>query len=299
MPSLVPLNNAVAQSSVDFNNQTPSNASGLFRYKINNYGFTSHTFNSNDLNAVCIFARDVAPAIPLASSFSSPPPIGSEILFYSTSGYVRLAPQTELGVNLYTAVGTYTLGPNWIGKIIYKGNNDWFFASTNFAAYSYMFADCCGGISALVYQIKSVNDAQIFSTTQRSYVDSSLTIPFNGTVYAEEDTTYYNIANGYNVATQGTCETNNYTTAYTFYTGPDPDTDDVILYSVSGLNINNTTSLAGKKFFTSDVGDQFDCYTTDMVSPGTQNSYYSSTGGYPGSPLSFLDGYIVNIDSYL
>lgn len=295
MPSLVPLNNAVAQSSVDFNNQTPSNASGLFRYKINNYGFTSHTFNSNDLNAVCIFARDVSPTIPAASSFSEPPPVGSEILFYSISGFVRI---TTSGANLYTSTGVYTLGPNWIGKIIYKGNNDWFFASTNFAKDSYMFTDCCGDISALVYQIKSVNDAQIFSTTQRSYADSSLTIPFNGTVYAEEDTTYYNVANGYNVSV-GACSTNTYSTPYTFYTGPDPDTDDVILYSVSGLNINNTTSLAGKKFFTSDVGDQFDCYTTDMVSPGTQNSYYSSTGGYPGSPLSFLDGYIVNIDSYL
>lgn len=296
MPSLVPLNNAVAQSSVDFNNQTPSNAGGLFRYKINNYGFTSHTFNSNDLNAVCIFARDVSPAIPPASSFSEPPPVGSEILFYSISGFVRI---TTYGANLYTSTGVYTLGPNWIGKIIYKGNNDWFFSSTNFAAYSYMFSDCCGGISALVYQIKSVNDADTFISTQRSYVDSSLTVPFNGTVYSQENATYYEIANGYFTTSAASCATNTYSTSYTFYTGPDPIYDAVTLYSVEGLNKNSVSSVAGKKFFTSNVGAQYDCYSTDAVSPGTQNSFYSSIGNYPSSPLSFLDGYIVNIDTYL
>jgi hypothetical protein len=298
MPSLVPLNNAIAQSRVDFNNQTPSNAGGLFRYKINNYGFTAHTFNSNDLNAVCIFARDVSPVMPLASSFSAPPPIGSEILFYSTSGYVRLVPESA-GVDLYCSVGNYTLGPNFIGKIIYKGNDDWFFASANFTSYSYSWDNCCGEFGVNLLQIKTVNDENIFSTAQRSYVDTDLTIPFNGTVYAVEATTYYNIANGYNVGSVGSCVNYSYSTPYTFFTGADPDADAVTFYSVADLTITDTASLAGKKFFTSDVGAQADCYTSDMVSPGAETSYYSSTASYPGSPLGFRDGYLVQIDNYL
>lgn len=297
MPSLVPLNSAVAQSSVDFNNQTPSNAGGLFRYKINNYSSNSHTFTVADLNAVCIFYGDTTINLsPL--NFSSAPPIGSEILFYSTGGYVKIEVS---GGSLYSTIGNYTYGPNGMGKIIYKGNNEWFFASGNFAPYPYSFNDCCGNISGVVYQIKLASEDNIFSSTQRSYTDGNLTVPFNGTVPREFESiiTYYVIANGYPVATQSSCETNAYSTAYTFYTGPDPVEDAVTFYSVSGLTITNTTSLAGKKFFTSDVGEQYDCYTTNAASPGTQNSYYASAASYPDSPLSFLDGYIVNIDTYL
>jgi hypothetical protein len=288
MPSLVPLNNAIAQNSVDFNNQTPTNASGLFRYKVNQYGTNTHTFSSSDLNAVCVFSGDVNVLLS-SSNFAQLPPVGAEIVFYSTSGRVRL---DTSGVSLYVSIGNFTLGPNSIGKIIYKGNNEWFFASSNFTAIGDSFPNCCANTEYL-YQLRLPTDS-VLNLNRRAYVDSTtLDKPFNGIVsYAGA---YYSVVNGYFSATAG-CSTKDYTTSYTFYSNA---STPVTFYSVTGLSPNIYTTLSGSKFFTSSVAAEYDCYSIDMVAPGSAVTYYGSTAQYPGSPLVFLHGYVVNIDSYL
>jgi hypothetical protein len=294
MSSLVPLNNAYAQNTVNFNSQTPSNAGGLFRYKVNTYAGASHTFDVSDLNAVCVFEKDTTLLISTAN-FSSTPPVGTEILFYSAAGYVKL---TTSGASLYSSDGVYTLGPNWLGKIIYKGGNIWFFASANFDAYAYNWTDSCEHATA-VYQIKDASDSNVYVSTQRSYTDNTATIPYNGVVYSSDESLYFSIANGYAVGSSGAENTNNYTTTYTLYTGPDAIGDAVSLYSVNGLSTSVISSLAGAKFFTSNVGSQYACYSTNTVSPGATADFYSATAYYPTYPIIFKDGYVINIDDYL
>jgi hypothetical protein len=287
MPSLVPLNNAIAQNSVDFNNQTPTNAGGLFRYKVNQYGTNTHTFSSSDLNAVCVFSGD-ANILLSSSNFAQLPPVGAEIVFYSTAGRVRL---NTAGVSLYANIGNFTLGPNSIGKIIYKGNNEWFFASSNFTSIIYSWTNCCEDFGEL-YQLRTPNNAAL-NSNQRAYVDSTLDKPFNGITSYEG--AYYSVVNGYFSSTAG-CSTKDYTTSYTFYSNA---STPVTFYSVTGLSPNIYTTLSGSKFFTSSVAAEYDCYSIDMVASGSAVTYYGSTAQYPGSPLVFLNGYVVNIDSYL
>jgi hypothetical protein len=286
MPSLVPLNNAIAQNSVDFNNQTPTNASGLFRYKVNQYGTNTHTFSSSDLNAVCVFSGDTNVLLS-SSNFAQLPPVGAEIVFYSTSGRVRL---DTSGVSLYASIGNFTLGPNSIGKIIYKGNNEWFFASSNFTSVFYSWTNCCEDFGEL-YQLRTPNNSAL-NSNQRAYVDSTLDKPFNGV--ASYDGSSYSAVNGY--FSPGGCVPTDYTTSYTFYSNA---STPVTFYSVTGLSPNIYTTLSGSKFFTSSVESVYDCYSINMVASGSAVTYYGSTAQYPGSPLVFLNGYVVNIDSYL
>jgi len=294
MPSLVPLNNAIAQSSVDFNNQTPANAGGLFRYKINNYS-GNRTLNSDDINAVCVCTHNTV--LLLTTSFTNLK-VNSEIIFYSSNGYVRVQP--SVGVNLYFTDGYYTKGPSSTGgvssvsKLIYAGSNNWFLAGYNMSPSEYTWTNCCSSSSTL-YQLKT---SSAYDINARAYTNSDLTIPYNGIVSLEAESTtyYYKLINGWPTSGTG-CVTDTYSTPYTFYTGADPVEDAVIFYSVSGLTPSSYSTLLGNKFFTADVGAQHDCYTTDMVSPGTQTSYYGSTAQYgSSSPAIFKDGYVVNIN---
>jgi hypothetical protein len=175
-----------------------------------------------------------------------------------------------------------------MGKIIYKGNNEWFFASSNFTSIIYNWSNCCDDTGYL-YQI---NDYGLDSN-RRAYVDSTLDKPFNGV--ASYDGSSYSAVNGYLSATGG-CFRTDYTTSYTFYSNA---STPVTFYSVTGLSPNIYTTLSGSKFFTSSVAAEYDCYSIDMVASGSEVTYYGSTAQYPGSPLVFLNGYVVNIDSYL
>lgn len=299
MPSLVPLNNAVAQSSVDFNNQTPSNASGLFRYKVNDRtASSSWVFNDSDLNSVCIFSKSLV-TVGLAT-FSSTPPIGTEIIFYSTGGAVYIYGYG--GATLITSKGPYTVPLSGVGKITHIGSNVWVFSSANSAQKSYTWSSCCGGSQSFYYIEGSTPFTSVSASPSRFYTSSGLNIPFNGTILNPVDGLYYNMVNGYwdTGTPAGSCPILVYSSSYTFYTGPDPIYDPpVTLYSVGALDINNPAYLKGHKFFTTSVGNQYDCYTTDVVSPGTLTVYYPSLALAPSTPIIFQDGYVVNIDSYL
>jgi hypothetical protein len=282
MPSTVPLNNAVAQSSVDFNNQTPTNPAGLFRYKVNTYATATHTFTTADLNAVCKFSGDVT--VNLSSDNVGSPAPGTEIIISSTGGFIKVAFSGTGSFNYSTGLFTDVNKP---AKLVYAGNNKWFFASANRTSNGYSWLNCCSQ-SSTIYQI---SDA--FSSTRRSFVNSVLTIPFNG-LFQDEDTTFYYIVDGDVQPGTFECATNSYTTEYTFYTGADPVADAVTFYSVAGLTETNYSNLLGNKFFTSNVGEQFDCYETDQVAPGSPLTFYGSTAQYPAHYIEIRDGYVIN-----
>lgn len=295
MPSLVPLNNAIAQNAVDFNNQTPINAASLFRYKINLHSTNSWTFNTGDLNSVCIFNGSIADV--LLTTFSSTPPIGAEIIFYSTTGVVRLS--TGGGVTLNYSNGTFTQAYRAAGKIIHIGSNEWFFASANTTPPSYSWLDCCGNISTLNY----ISTQFSIDNVQRYYTDASANTPFNGTVAVPDGEmfAYYRIINGYwdGSSPYGECTTYEYNTLYTFYTGPDPVYDYIQVYSEASIPLTSPADLAGYKFFNTPVDVQFDCSQASMIAPGTSETFYFDWETYPNQPIIFKDGYVINIDTYL
>jgi hypothetical protein len=284
MPSTVPLNNALAQSSVDFNNQTLTNPAGLFRYKVNTYTTKTHVFTTADLNAVCKFSGDVT--VIISSAYVGSPVPGTEIIVYSVGGFVKVVFSVDVTFNYSDGVFTDVNKP---GKLVYAGNDKWFFASANRNSNGYGWTNCCNEGSD-IFQL-----SDNFTPSVRVYVDSGLTIPFNGLFqYEDEVSTFYYIVDGDVQPGSFECSTNSYTTAYTFYTGPDPISDAVTFYSVAGLTENSYNNLLGNKFFTSNVGEQFDCYTTDQVASGTQTTFYGDTDQYPNHYIIIQDGYVIN-----
>ena len=289
MSSVVPFRNAVAQNSLDFNNKNPTNKGGLFRYKINNYGAAgTHVFNVSDLNSICVFSGDVNVTLnPL--NFSSLPPSGVEILFYSPNGRIRV--DTASGASLYTAFGNFT-SPGKLGKLIYTSDNKWFFSSLSATPFSIAYTDCCGSISATVYQVRSSVDAATFSPSRKTYADSDTTIPFNGIFQDPATSYYYNIVNGGSTPVASCDVPSAYSTPITFYTDA---TNTVTLYSSASLSPSSYISLLGYKFFTTDIGTPvYSCYSDNQVAPGSTVQYYGSTAQYPSDPVTFLNGYVIN-----
>jgi len=285
MPSSVPLTNAIAQNSVDFNNQTPTNASGLFRYKINNYSGT-RTFTESDLNSVCIFNNvgNIVNVTLSSSGFSEVPPVGAEIIFYSLTGNIKI--NTGGSAVLKYSVGNYTTGTAGAGKIIHKGNNVWYFASANASPQLYPWTNCCSE-SAELYQIAT---APGFSAARKSYTDSGATYPYNGTVY--DGSLYYRIVNGAVGTQYNNCAetTRNYNTSYTFYDSPDPIYGTYVnLVSVAGLSIAAPEDFLGYKFFTEAVGNQYDCYTANQA-----NTTYYTNNNTPCYAVTFTNGYVTS-----
>ena len=287
MPSSVPLTNAIAQNSVDFNSQTPTNASGLFRYKINSRD-NGYAFRNADLNSVCIFSGGAAinDVYLYSGYFPVDPPIGAEIIFYSTTGVIRIY---IFGLTLYSSVGPFTPGAYSAGKIIYRGNNVWYFAGANAGVFEYTWTDCCGNGASL----SQVSVAGGFNPNRLSFFDQNLSYRYNG--FVNDGTNYYyRIVNGvYAETTASNCyDTQSYySTQYNFYDAPDPIYGNAVpLYSVSGLNTATPETLLGNKFFISDVGQQYDCYTENVV-PAT--TYYTATAA-PYYAITFYGGYVTS-----
>lgn len=292
MPAAVPLNNAIAQNSLDFNNQNPTNKGGLFRYKINNYGalglgaISQHAFTNADLNAVCLFTGDVNITFP-PFNFNPAPLAGSEILFYSSNGRIKL--EASGGNALYSSIGNFTV-PSKAGKLIYTANNTWFFSSLNTNSFGIYASNCCAGFTT-VYQVGSNGS---FNIGTKVYTETAANYAFNGTIVYDAVT--YNVINGYASAT-GDCGSGDiYATPYTFYT--DPETP-VTFYSLTGGSPDNYISLLGKKFFTlvpSGGNPIYACADNTVVAPSSPASYYGSTAQYPNYPVTFLDGYVIDFD---
>jgi hypothetical protein len=282
MPSFLPLNNAVAQNSVDFNNQTPTNSSGLFRYKVNTRD-NNYTFTSADFNSVCILSGGLGGATRVfLNNFGTAPPTGTEIILYSTTGSVYI-----LGsATLRRTIGNLTTGTNVAGKLIHRGNNEWYFASSNRPLFLFTFENCCSYSDSLV-QIGTVNN---FDPNKFSYVDANLNLPFNGIVLYENEGISYSkkVVNGVTTGDYN-CQQVNFDTPYNFYASTDPENPQpVTIYSVSGLNAGNPESLVGNSFFIVPAMNVFSCLQGDRVSGVT---YYLSTGG--GQSITFVDGYVV------
>jgi hypothetical protein len=297
MASIVPLYNAQAQTRVDFNNQTPTNGGGLFRYRVIDYGSGNRTLNVNDFNSVLVFSGDVTISFGTDTFSNVTPPIGTEIIFLSVSGYARLAP--AVGTTLFYENGAYTPGPNAIGKIIHMGSNSWLFASPNIAVKQFDLPNCCSGTTSIFQLSAAVSFAS--APIPRTYANSILTVPFNGTVQLVDSMNYYAyiFQNGYNTSTlYNECPQFDYSTSYSFYSGPDPVYDGVTFYSVDGLTPSTKSTLSGHKFFTASQGTKYDCaeaFDGTVVSPGSPTNYYASVEAYPGTPILFLNGYVINI----
>jgi hypothetical protein len=300
MPSLVPLNNAIAQNSLDFNNQNPTNKGGLLRYNINdytrvNYGSVGqHSFTNADLNSVCIFSGDVD--ILLSAGYFSPAPLpGTEILFYSEAGRIKLVPA---GVTLYSHVGNFTV-PTKAGKIIYTSEGDWYFSSLNTDVFTLNVTDCCSISVVNIYQLGNNNSGGLDANV-KIYADANVTVPFNGIVY-DNLSERYNVINGLaSVITD--CDTAvSYNVEYTFYT-EDPiypgEVTPIVFYSKPYAGTpNNYGTLVGNRFFTTipTGGNPINsCYSNSTVAPGSPVSYYGDGTQYPANPVTFLNGYVIN-----
>ena len=119
MASTVPLYNAKVQGgSIDFNNQTPSNAAAIKRYTINNIGATDHTLSSADLHAVCLFSGNRNVLIPeIAESIP-----GTEVILYSSDGWIAVA--GGYNVIIYSDAGNY-IPTGQAGKLLKLNGNTW------------------------------------------------------------------------------------------------------------------------------------------------------------------------------
>jgi hypothetical protein len=303
MPSLVPLNNAIAQNSLDFNNQNPTNKGGLFRYNINNYtrvnygSVGQHSFTNADLNSVCIFSGDVD--ILLSAGYLNPAPLtGTEILFYSAAGRIKLVPS---GFSLYSNVGNFTV-PTKAGKIIYTSGNIWYFSSLNTDVFTPDVTDCCSISTGNIYQLGNNNSGSLDANV-KIYADANATVPFNGIVQDNLSTTRYNVINGQaSVITD--CDTAvSYNVEYTFYT-EDPiypgEVTPIVFYSKPYAGTpNNYGTLVGNRFFTTipNGGNAINsCYSYATVAPGSPVSYYGDSTQYPANPVTFLNGYVINYE---
>jgi len=299
MPSLVPLNNAIAQNSVDFNNQNPTNKGGLSRYKITNYGqlnygaVSQHAFTNADLNSVCIFSGDVDITFQ-GFNFNPAPLPGAEILFYSTNGRIRL---NDISALLYSNVGNFTV-PTKAGKIIYTSAGKWYFSSLNTAVFSPILTDCCGVSPPVVYQVGNNNSGSL-DPNIKLYVDPDATFAFNGIVYDTLDEQRYIVINGQATGDGMTvCDTPAvYSSEYTFYSSA---STTATFYSLTGaFTPDNYYSLLGIKFFSSipNEGNPINsCWATDVVAPGSPATYYGSTEQYPDNYVVFLNGYVIDYD---
>lgn len=284
MPSSTPLNNAILQSSIDFNNQTVANAAGLSRYAINNYGATNVVLSNADLDAVCIFSGNRHIDLPPGLSAAT----GAEIILYSTNGFIRIDPDPS--VTVYRERGLFSLGAGIALKLINAGSDTWLLSVANFNSSAYQYTDCCYA-NPTVYQLR-ISDT--FDYNIPTYADADLTIPFNGTVIIESGDPpayyYYATVNGVSSEIFG-CASLDYTTAYTLYDGA---STPLTVYSVSGIDVNSANSIYGHKFFTVAPGWEVpSCTETDQLAPGASAVYYGSTAGIPGSPLVFLNGYLI------
>jgi hypothetical protein len=303
MPSLVPLNNAIAQNSLDFNNQNPTNKGGLFRYNINNYtranyGWVGqHSFTNADLNSVCIFSGDVD--ILLSAGYFSPAPLpGTEILFYSAAGRIKLVPA---GVTLYSHVGNFTV-PTKAGKIIYTSEGDWYFSSLNTDVFPLNVTDCCSISAFNIYQVGNNNSGSLDANV-KIYADSGTTVPFNGIVQDNLSNTRYNVINGQaSVITD--CDTPAaYSTEYTFYTEDliyPGEVTPITFYSKPYAGTpNNYGTLVGNRFFTTIPNGGtaiYSCWLTGRVAPDSGRTYYGDGTQYPANPVTFLNGYVINYE---
>jgi hypothetical protein len=300
MPSLVPLNNAIAQNSLDFNNANPTNKGGLFRYNINdytrvNYGSVGqHSFTNADLNSVCIFSGDVD--ILLSAGYLNPAPLtGTEILFYSAVGRIKLVPS---GSSLNSNVGNFTV-PTKAGKIIYSSAAQWYFSSLNTDVFSPSVADCCiGGVT--IYQVGN-NNSWSLDADVKIYADANVTVPFNGIVYDDLSNTRYNVINGLASVITDCDAPTAYSTEYTFYTEDiiyPGEVTPITFYSKPGAGTPyDYNSLLGDKFFTTtpNGGDPINsCWLNDRVAPDSRRTYYGDVEQYPANPVTFLNGYVID-----
>jgi hypothetical protein len=300
MPSLVPLNNAIAQNSLDFNNQNPTNKGGLLRYNINdytraNYGSVGqHSFTNADLNSVCIFSGDV----DISAGYLNPAPLtGTEILFYSTSGRIKL---DTSGFSLYSNVGNFTV-PTKAGKIIYTSEGAWYFSSLNTDVFTPIVTDCCN-ITPTIYQVGNNNSGSLDANV-KIYADANVTVPFNGIVYDNLADQRYNVING-QASAIAECETAApYNAEYIFYT-EDPiypgTVTQIAFYSkLYAGTPNNYGTLVGNRFFTTipNGGTAINsCYSDATVAPGSSATYYGDGTQYPDNPVTFLNGYVINYE---
>ena len=295
MPSLVPLNNAIAQNSLDFNNQNPTNKGGLFRYNINNYGqlnygaVSQHSFTNADLNSVCIFSGDVDIALA-AFNFNLEPLPGAEILFYSTNGRIRIV---ETGALLYSNVGNFTV-PTKAGKIIYTSAGKWYFSSLNTAVFSPIVTNCCGSTPPIVCQVGNDNAGSLDPNT-KLYESADANFAFNGIVQDTLTSQYYDIKNGLAYSVTGCPATVAYSSEYTFYSSA---STTATFYSLTGaFTPDNYLSLLGIKFFNAipNEGNPINsCWANDLVAPGEPAIYYGSAEQYPSDPVTFLNGYVIS-----
>lgn len=311
MPSSVPLINAIAQNSVDFNNQTPINAGGLFRYKIKNIGYPSggaYILTPEDLNSVLIFSGDVT--LILSSTYfvaSGFPPAGSEILFYSTGGAgsegrVFVSAQSNFVLSSY--VGPYLQSSNDTGKIIYTGLNgagqgNWTFASPNYNFTLIDLSDCCAGSAVNnLYQISTPTST--YNTSYRSYFENNFVYPYNGVI--NYDGSAYAIVNGYFIDVAMLCGDTEvaYTSAYTFYDAS--ETSFSFFTDASDLDPTNYENLLGHKFFIGAAPNEglpmYSCFS-DGSEAGAASAveFYGSVAQIGNSdPVTFYKGYVVNYD---
>mgnify|MGYP000915273065 CR=1 FL=1 len=283
MPGKTPLYNAFAQNSLDLNNQTASNNAGFSRFNVASSGATSLTLSAANFNTITVFSDNVDITIQSVTGLNP----GAEAIIMSSGGRVYFIVN---GVSVYADDNLfYSEAINKPVRLTYMGGTAYSLSGMLAKPMLYTTENCCS-ISVEVYQL--VKAGYSFSVLGGTlYADSTCKIKYNGDFY--ENLTRYQVTEGVAADIEGSCFTSDYSTAYgNFYGVPTVDDTPVSLYSVSGLSPGNSPSaFVSNKVFTSSVGVQYDCYTTNQYS-GVK--YYKKPAGDNSVHYcEFLNGYLI------
>jgi hypothetical protein len=283
MAGLVPLQNAVVETSIDFNNKRVSNNAGFHRYNVLASADTYYTATASDFNSVIVFSGNVTVEINTGATGSLN--YGAELILISNTGRVKvLDSDTRFSQGPTKAIKLIYTGPGMTGKP-YK----FLYTGAVASVYTISYTDCCNS-SANVYQLLRSN-AVGFEYDKLIYKDTECTILFNGTM--TNGGSWYSVVSG--VAGPGSfCVPNDYTSVYSyFYTNPAlSDPYPISLSSVGGLSSGNSPSaFTGNKFFDAPL-TALDCFNTGAV---TATYYYSKSGGDGSVYLcNFAAGYLLS-----
>lgn len=285
MPGKTPLYNAFAQNSLDLNNQTASNNAGFFRFAVASSGATSLDLTKDYFNTITVFSDNVDISIPSITGLNP----GAEAIIMSSSGRVFF---TANGVSVYADDNLfYSAAINKPVRLTYMGGTAYSLSGMLAKPMLYTTENCCS-ISVEVYQL--VKAGYSFSVLDGTlYADSTCKIKYNGDFYDAENSVRYQVTEGVATDIVSSCFTSDYSTAYgNFYGVPTVDDTPVSLYSVSGLSPGNSpAAFVSNKVFTSSVGVQYDCYTTNQYS-GVKY-YKKPSGDNSVHYCEFLNGYLI------
>jgi hypothetical protein len=305
MPSIVPIRSSVAQTAVDFNNQSLINSGNFFKYKSGIFITNAATYNAgiSDINSIITSNyNENAPFGTLELGYLNTAYTGrllnngSEILVWTTDNTILnnilIKASNNAGLIVNRNNSFYTL-PQSAAKLtlVDSVNNRWILSGKTGQIVTYSFTNCCEQIEYFKQITDDLSGSISGDLQSRYYFDyDDITKPYNGIYY--DGTDWLQVINGVYISSSS-CSTYNFTTSYTFYTVLGDYTSAVVGYSMVGQNENDPSTFLGLKVFNDSVSDQYPCYTGVAAFP--DGTYYTTNSAYS---LEFYKGYVISYAAF-